>query len=96
MSRHRTGRSANLAPAISAAMVLLLLPSCSASPSQDIMGSFFPSWLLCLGIGVVAALIVRQILSAVGIDGFVMLPLATYGAVALSVTFLVWLARFGD
>ena len=30
------------------ALPVLLLTGCSRSPSFDILGSFFPAWLLCL------------------------------------------------
>ena len=73
----------------------LLASSCSAAPAQDIMGSFFPAWMLCVVIGVAAAACLRLVLGVVGVHGYVVAPLLTYLAAALAVTMLIWLVWFG-
>ena len=73
----------------------LLASACSAAPSQDILGSFFPSWMLCGVIGILAAVLLRQALVFAGIDQHVFLPLLTYVAVGGAVTMLVWLGGCG-
>ena len=85
------GRTRHLA----AGAAPLLISSCSAAPAQDIMGSFFPAWMLCLLIGLVGATCLRLILSVVGVHAYVVVPLLTYLAAALAVTMLVWLVWFG-
>jgi hypothetical protein len=37
-------------------------------PQINIIGSFFPSWMLCVLIGIVAALLIRLLLVRTGID----------------------------
>ena len=69
-----------------------LLAGCSAAPSQDILGSYFPGWIACLALG---AVVCRQLLVAIGVNGFVLAPLLTYLAIAGTITLLVWLLRFG-
>src|SRR5262249_14438831 len=32
-------------------LVVMLCTGCSRAPSFDILGSFFPAWLLCLAVG---------------------------------------------
>ena len=81
---------------IGVAATALILQACSASPSQDILGSFFPSWLLCALIGVVATVFVRWRLIVAGIDRFIPLALVTYAAMAFALTCLIWLLRFGN
>src|ERR1700726_3474032 len=49
-------------------------------PTMDLLGSFFPAWMLCAVIGIVAAVIIRQILVAAGINDYVVAPLLTYVA----------------
>ena len=71
------------------------LAGCSAAPTQNIMGSFFPAWLLCVVIGVVAAVGLRLVLGAVGAHGYVVVPLLTYVATALATAMLAWLVWFG-
>jgi hypothetical protein len=65
------------------------------SPTLDLFGSYFPAWMLCAVIGVLAAVIIRRILVVVGIDEYVISPLLTYTGLAASATLLVWLVWFG-
>ena len=65
------------------------------SPSSDLLGSYFPAWMLCAAVGVFATVIVRQVLSIVGIGDYVVAPLLTYAGLALSGTWLIWLFMFG-
>jgi hypothetical protein len=50
--------------------------------------------MLCAVIGIVASVIIRQILALMGVNEYVIAPLLTYVALALFVTFLVWLLWF--
>jgi hypothetical protein len=50
--------------------------------------------MLCAVVGIVASVIVRQILVVSGISEYVVAPLLTYAALALFVTFLIWLLWF--
>src|SRR5438876_10643941 len=36
-----------------AAAILIALPGCGVAPSVNILGSFFPAWLICIVAGVV-------------------------------------------
>jgi YtcA family len=69
--------------------------SCDGSPSRNILGSYFPSWMVCALVGIAAAVIGRAILKATGLLGEIPAPLAMLLAIACAVTFglwLVWLA----
>jgi YtcA family len=68
---------------------------CSSAPTMDLLGSYFPGWMLCAVLGIVAAVIIRQILMACGINDYVVAPLLTYAGLAVSATLLVWLLWFG-
>jgi YtcA family len=37
---------------------------CSGGPAHDILGSYFPSWMICALLGLLFALVVRRILTA--------------------------------
>jgi YtcA family len=65
------------------------------SPTLDLLGSYFPAWMLCAVAGVFAAIIVRQVLSVVDVGEHVVAPLLTYAGLALSATWLIWLLLFG-
>jgi len=67
------------------------LAGCSGAPSQNILGSYFPSWMICTFAGLGAAIIVRQLLVAAGIDKTLPAPLVVYLALATSFAFVTWL-----
>ena len=75
--------------------IALPVAACSYSPTMDLLGSYFPAWMLCAVIGIVAAVIIRQILAVAGINDYVVAPLLTYAGLAVSATLLVWLLWFG-
>jgi len=63
---------------------------------MDLLGSYFPAWMLCAVVGIFAAIVVRQLLAVVGVDEYVVAPVLTYAGVAVSATLLVWLLWFGQ
>jgi hypothetical protein len=75
--------------------IALPLAACNFSPTMDLFGSYFPAWMLCAAAGIVAAVIIRQILAAAGINDYVVAPLLTYAGFAVSATLLAWLIWFG-
>src|SRR5215470_5514117 len=90
----RGGRRRRAPPALWWTATMLTVAGCSHSPSLDLLGSYFPAWMLCAVVGIVASVIIRQILAVVGINEYVIAPLLTYVALALFVTLLVWLLWF--
>jgi len=50
---------------------------------------------LCAAIGIVGAVVIRQILAVAGINDYVIAPLLTYAGLAVSATLLAWLFWFG-
>jgi hypothetical protein len=73
----------------------LAVSGCTHAPTMDLFGSYFPAWMLCAAVGIIAAVIVRQILTVVGIGDYVVAPLLTYAGLAVSATLLAWLLWFG-
>ncbi|MCQ8240750.1 YtcA family lipoprotein [Rhizosaccharibacter radicis] len=73
----------------------LMLPGCTGAPAMNVVGSFFPAWMLCALIGIASAVVLRQVLMLCGLESYVVAPLLTHGAVALAVTLSVWLLFFG-
>jgi hypothetical protein len=88
--RHRRA-SLSLKPVV----IVMAVSGCSHSPTMDLLGSYFPAWMLCAALGVVAAVIIRQLLAVAGIAEYVVVPLLTYAGLAVFVTLLVWLFWFG-
>jgi hypothetical protein len=63
-------------------------------PQIDIIGSFFPSWMLCALLGIVAALFGRWFLVWTGLDPYVGPPALIYTSLAILVTLVLWGAFF--
>jgi hypothetical protein len=74
----------------------LLLSGCDHAPSQNILGSFFPAWMLCASAGILVSVVIRLLLIKTGIDAFVPAKLPVYGGLAIALTFLLWLLWFGN
>ena len=59
-------------------------------PRINIVGSFFPSWILCAAIGIAAAFLVRRLLVRVGIDPYVGPRALFYPSLAILVALVLW------
>jgi hypothetical protein len=73
-------------------LVALLLASCSRAPSFDILGSFFPAWLICLILAIVLTVVARWLLLRLRIE--LALPVLVYPSLTALFTFLLWLVFF--
>jgi YtcA family len=91
----QAGRSRCAALGMPRVAIPLPVAACSYSPTIDLLGSYFPAWMLCAVIGIVASVIIRQILAMTGISDYVVAPLLTYAGLAVSATLLAWLLWFG-
>jgi uncharacterized YccA/Bax inhibitor family protein len=76
-------------------MAALLLVSsisgCSGSPSRNILGSYFPSWMVCALGGLIVALLARFGLKASGLLTEVPAPLVVLLCIGCATTFGLWL-----
>jgi hypothetical protein len=78
-------------------MVVLLslsLGGCGA-PSYHIFGAYFPAWMFCALLGIVAALAARAIFVTNGIATEIPYQLGTCTAVGVITGVLIWLLVFG-
>ena len=74
--------------------ICLLCSGCGRAPSIDIIGSFFPVWMLCLVVAIPLTFLVRAVLVRFEIETEVG-PLALiYPCVVLFFTSLLWLIFF--
>jgi hypothetical protein len=60
-------------------------------PSTNVLGSYFPSWMLCVLGGIVAMVVVRQLLVALRIDRAIPAPVLVYLALLVLFSFAGWL-----
>ena len=63
-------------------------------PQINVIGSFFPSWMLCAVIVIVVTLLTRRLFVRVGVDPYVGPPALVYASLAVLVTLVLWVAYF--
>ena len=85
----RDSRLVRLLPLL---LVAPLLSSCSRAPSVEVLGSFFPAWLVCFIVAIVLTALVRLALLRLRVKAA--LPLLVYPSMAALFTFLLWLIFF--
>jgi len=67
------------------------LQGCSSAPSRNVLGSYFPSWMVCALMALIATVVVRSIFVRAGIDAVLPAPLIVYLGLFAAFTFAVWL-----
>lgn len=76
-------------------LLALLGPfSCSRSPSLNVLGSFFPAWLLCIFVAVPLTFVCHLVLDRWGIESEMKLLVLVYPCMAATFTFTLWLVFF--
>src|SRR6266536_268842 len=102
MNRNRTSQPAascicidavarRLLHGATATPVITLLSGCSSATSRNILGSYFPSWMICVLVAVCLTIVVRVVLAKVGVDDELPAPILVYLSVTLAFTFALWL-----
>lgn len=71
------------------------LSACSAAPSRNLLGSYFPTWMLCALLGLFGVLLVRLLLVRSGIDQALPLPALVYLSLWIAMTLATWLLWLG-
>jgi len=79
-------------PGYSVVLLPGLLTGCSRAPTFDIVGSFFPAWLVCLVLGILLASFAYWLLLRLKVT--LALPILVYPSLAALFTFLLWLIFF--
>jgi len=70
---------------------LLLMTGCARAPSFDILGSFFPAWLVCLAVAILLTGVSQALLSRY-VE--IVWPVFVYPSLTALFTFAMWLALF--
>lgn len=78
-------------------LIAVLLTGCgsaSHAPNVDIIGSYFPSWIICIVLGLILALMLRLLLVGLKIDAQLRLKLIVYLCAATCFALTIWLMFF--
>ena len=73
---------------------LLFLTGCRGAPSINLVGSFFPSWMLCVALGVIGVLLCRRIFVRTGIEPHLGAVPLVYFCLWVLLTLSLWLGIF--
>ena len=84
----RLGLLAALAPALSACVAP------HRTQSVNIVGAYFPAWLICAAWGIAIAAGARALFGRLGIDAHLPLRLLSYLSIAILSALLIWFLRF--
>jgi hypothetical protein len=72
----------------------ILLAGCSRVPSFNILGSFFPAWILCGILGILLAVVVRLYFVRIKFEEQLKPLIVVYPCLAAFFTFTLWLLFF--
>jgi hypothetical protein len=75
----------------------LMLSGCGVndhSPTVDIVGSYFPAWIICIVLGLALTLITRQVLIGLKLNTHLRPAPLVYVSMLVFFTLTLWLAFF--
>jgi hypothetical protein len=73
---------------------MLLIVGCSRAPSFNLLGSFFPAWILCGVLGILLAVAVRLFFVRIKLEPELKPLIVVYPCLAAFFTFTLWLLFF--
>ena len=77
-------------------LALLAAPACGVAPSVNLLGSFFPAWLISIVVGVVLTVLARQVFLAMKVAPYLRPAAIVYPCLVLLLTFATWLVVFAS
>jgi YtcA family len=74
--------------------ILNALAGCARAPSFNIVGSFFPAWLICMVAGIGLAVVANWVLRRYKLDKQIVWTIVVYPCLAAFFAFTLWLVFF--
>jgi len=71
-----------------------ILTGCGRAPSFNILGSYFPAWLICMVVGIVLAAAVHWMLARLKLEKEIAWTVIVYPCIAAFFAFTLWLVFF--
>jgi hypothetical protein len=69
---------------------------CARAPSINILGAFFPAWMVCIVVGIVLTFVLRMVLVTAKVDEYIGPRGIIYPASAILLTLATWVLFFRD
>jgi len=82
------------AVSVGASGSLNAVAGCARAPSFNIVGSFFPAWLICMVAGIGLAVIANWVLRRYKLDQHIVWTIIVYPCLAAFFAFTLWLVFF--
>lgn len=76
------------------ALLTIEIAGCRRAPTFNILGSFFPSWLVCLFAGIILSVIANRIFVRFALEKEILWPIVVYPCFALLFASVFWLIFF--
>src|SRR5262245_39127241 len=76
------------------AVASTVLSGCQPGPDITVAGSYFPSWMGCLVVGVVGTMLFWQLFPLTGLDPYLGPRVLVYPGLVILITLVVWLSVF--
>ena len=73
------------------ALVFVVRPLSHRSPTIDILGSYFPAWMICIVSGLTLTLVSRWIIRAYHLEPYASPAPVIYTCLTIIYTFLTWI-----
>ena len=70
------------------------LAGCRLAPTFNILGSFFPSWLICLFAGIIVAVIANRLFARLALNKEILWPVVVYPCIVLLFACTIWIIFF--
>ena len=70
------------------------LCGCGRAPSFNILGSYFPAWLICILVGIAGASLLSVVLGRFQVSRLIRWTIVVYPCLAASIAFTLWLLIF--
>jgi hypothetical protein len=77
-----------------AALLTIEIAGCRRVPTFNILGSFFPAWLLCLFAGITLSVVSNRIFTRFALDKEILWPIVVYPCLSLFFAGVLWLIVF--
>jgi len=75
-------------------LATVLMTGCGRAPSFDILGSYFPAWLICILTGIAGAALFSMVLTRIRRAQLIRWTIVVYPCLATSIAFTLWLLIF--
>ena len=77
-----------------AILIFVVRPVSHRSPTIDILGSYFPAWMICIVSGLTLTLVSRWIIRAYHLEPYASPAPLVYSCLTIIYTFLTWIVFY--